>query len=87
MSVIETGSQNVFLIVPAFQGGKRYITATPAEFKEVIENKCQRGITSIQLFNGSNKFTGVSKKKVRQIFSWETEVDLILEKHPYFKTR
>ena len=52
---------------------------------DVLKTQDTNGIESIKEFSyANNKFMRVSKKDILQLFSWDTENILYLEKHYYF---
>lgn len=78
---------NTYLITFKYQGTNgRFIFQKPLELKYILENYDKNGIDKIQVFNPLKaKFERISKDRIVNFCSWETETALYLAKHYYFK--
>lgn len=70
-----------------FQFNRNPVVCNNAGFKETLERYDRGGgIKSIKWLSG-DKWERASKQEIRQWFSYDTETDLYLESHYYFKKK
>lgn len=70
-----------------FQFNRNPVVCNDAGFKETLERYDRGGgIKSIKWLSG-DKWERASKQEIRQWFSYDTETDLYLESHYYFKKK
>lgn len=61
------------------------VICSESGFKEALERfDKHKGIKSVKYLSGE-KWVKISKEKVRRHFSWDTETNLFLAQHYYFK--
>lgn len=80
-------SQHVFMITFHFgMSNNKFIFNEPKDLKDIIEKHDKGGIESIKIFNPVKaKFERVNKKFIQDWANYDTEVDVFLSNHYYFK--
>lgn len=69
----------------SFHHREESVICNEAGFKEAIERfDTPKGIKSVKYLSGE-KWIRMSKSEIRRHFSWDTETDLFLAQHYYFK--
>ena len=79
----QTPGMRLFRIT--FQQVTNAVICDESGFKEALQHFDQnKGIKSVKYLSGE-KWLKMSKERVRQHFSWDTETNLFLAQHYYFK--
>ena len=74
------------LYMITFQFDNRRVICNDAGFKEALQRYDKTGgIKSVKWLSG-DKWIRATKAEIRQWLSYDTETDLYLEEHYYFKT-
>lgn len=83
--IIIEQTAGMWLFKITFQHSPNPVICNEPGFKEVLERfDKNKGIKSIKYLSGE-KWLKMSKEKIRQHFSWDTETNLFLAQHYYFK--
>lgn len=81
--IIIEQTAGMWLFKITFQHSPTPVICNESGFKKTLE-RFDKGIKSIKYLSGE-KWLKMSKEKIRQHFSWDTETDLFLAQHYYFK--
>jgi len=80
---------NIILQVKFIKSSNNIFVCTPDSLMEVLKNLDgyhNKGIVFIKQFDpAKNTFQRVSKKQIRAFCNWDTETDIYLNTHYYFK--
>ena len=83
--IIIEQTAGMWLFKITFQNATNSIICNESGFKEALQRfDKNKGIKSIKYLSGE-KWLKMSKERVRQHFSWDTETNLFLAQHYYFK--
>ncbi|MCD8252729.1 MAG: hypothetical protein LUD40_12390 [Phocaeicola dorei] len=83
--IIIEQTPGMLLFKITFQDARYPVICSESGFKEALERfDKHKGIKSVKYLSGE-KWVKISKEKVRQHFSWDTEANLFLAQHYYFK--
>lgn len=83
--IIIEQTAGMWLFKITFQDATNPVICNESGFKEALQRfDKNKGIKSIKYLSGEKWFK-MSKEKVRQHFSWDTETSLFLTQHYYFK--
>lgn len=83
--IIIEQTAGIWLFRITFKDSMNSVVCSESAFKEALERFGRnKSIKSVKYLSGE-KWMKMSKEKVRQHFSWDTETDLFLAQHYYFK--
>lgn len=83
--IIIEQTAGMWLFRITFQHETNPVICSEAGFKEALQRfDKNKGIKSIKYLSGE-KWVRMSKLRIRQHFSWDTETNLYLAQHCYFK--
>jgi len=83
-NIINVLQRNTFLVKFRYQSNEQYIVQGDG-LLQVLKNCDKNGIEFIKVFNPEKqRFERISRADIRKNFSWDTEIDLYLDKHYYF---